>query len=399
MNRYMDRLSKRTKPIYLRILQNFFEFCNISPDEAIEWQKQHIGDYRFVDLALDYLRQKEVMVSTKHHTYATIKGFFLANRAPLPKEKLFFKSDISPTITELSISELKTILAGSSLNYRAAFMVAFQAGLGANEVVYVSNFLADHVFSEVKKGSDIIRLDMPGRKSKRNIVPYYTFIGSDAINILKQLFESRCWTKEPLLFLNQNGDPLSVKNYITYFHEAALRTGVIKRKTPKCPECGKETVHKRVKRNSAYFCVDCQQTWTGGELGRNSAKVAGIRYRVRSHELRDLFRTEFHRAQAYNQADPTCAEFFMGHSIDPLNYDKIMRDRKYALSQYRRALPWLNVLSEDPRVIDRSEVEDQLESQRVQAEVMSKKVVELERKLKVLNSPELRRLLKQLEDS
>ena len=58
----------------------------------------------------------------------------------------------------------------------------------------------------------------------------------------------------------------------------------------------------------------------------------------------------------------------------------------------------LNILSEDPRKIDRCEVEDQLESQRVQAEVMSKKVVELERKLKVLDSPELRRLLKQLED-
>ena len=59
----------------------------------------------------------------------------------------------------------------------------------------------------------------------------------------------------------------------------------------------------------------------------------------------------------------------------------------------------LNILSEDPRKIDRSDVEDQLESQRVQAEAMLRKVVELERKLKVLDSPELRRLLKHLEDS
>ena len=45
-----------------------------------------------------------------------------------------------------------------------------------------------------------------------------------------------------------------------------------------------------------------------------------------------------------------------------------------------------------------SDVEDQLESQRVQSEATSKRLVELEKKLRLLESPELRKLLKQLED-
>jgi len=45
-----------------------------------------------------------------------------------------------------------------------------------------------------------------------------------------------------------------------------------------------------------------------------------------------------------------------------------------------------------------SDVEDQLERQRVQSEATSKRLVELEKKLRLLESPELRKLLKRLEE-
>ena len=403
MERYWNRLTEATAKKSTYILNKFFEFCQMSPDAAVEWQKQHPGDYRFVDLAIDWLREQKLAVSSKKGNWGMIKGFFLANRAPLPAERYHFKSEVRPTLTELSVEELKTILNGSGLNYRAAYLMAFQAGLGRNEVKFVSDHLVDHVFSEVKKGAEIIRLDIPGRKSKRNITPYYTFIGHDAIEVLRQLFESRGWKKHDSILENKHNLPMTNRDYTRVFRKTAMKTGLIKQNSPKCPTCGKTTITTRGKgcenkNRHFYYCDTCDKLRSAKEFGREKSDCAGIRYRVKSHEIRDLFRTEYHRAQAYNQADPVCAEFFMGHTIDPLAYDKIMTDKNYPRIHYKRALPWLNILSEDPRKIDRCEVEDQLESQRVQSEATSKRLVELEKKLRLLESPELRKLLKQLED-
>ena len=71
----------------------------------------------------------------------------------------------------------------------------------------------------------------------------------------------------------------------------------------------------------------------------------------------------------------------MGHEIDPLQYGKIMRDRKYALEQYRKALPWLNILSEDPCKVDRVDVAAQLEASRAETRATSEKLIRLEREL------------------
>ena len=102
---------------------------------------------------------------------------------------------------------------------------------------------------------------------------------------------------------------------------------------------------------------------------------------MRIHEIRDLFRTEFHRAQTYSGADADCAEFFLEHIIDPLKYDKIMRDKKYAMEQYRKALPWLNILSEDPRKIDRTDYEAQREADRAERKSMSDEMVKMKREM------------------
>jgi len=59
-----------------------------------------------------------------------------------------------------------------------------------------------------------------------------------------------------------------------------------------------------------------------------------------------------------------------------------MRDKSYGLEQYRKALPMLNILSEDPRKISRSEVHEQLEASEAKVDVLSKEVAELRREHK-----------------
>jgi hypothetical protein len=48
----------------------------------------------------------------------------------------------------------------------------------------------------------------------------------------------------------------------------------------------------------------------------------------------------------------------MGHNVDPLEYNKAFRDEQYTRNLYNEASSWLNILSEDPTVVDVYKVED-----------------------------------------
>lgn len=123
-----------------------------------------------------------------------------------------------------------------------------------------------------------------------------------------------------------------------------------------------------------YLCEKCGVLHPPKDYSLTRGDWGGIRYKVHVHELRDLFRTEWHRSQA----DPSVAEHCMGHTVDPLQYDKIMRDHTYARAHYLRALPYLNILSENPRVLPRAQVDDRLSAQ-------SREISELRDKVDVLS--------------
>ena len=108
----------------------------------------------------------------------------------------------------------------------------------------------------------------------------------------------------PYIFLTQSGTGLSDVTLYTMWHRRLLELGIINKHSK-----GRE--------------------YTGCGL----------------HELWDRFRT---RAQKSPAPDKDMFEFFLGHDVDPLRYNKAMDDHEYTALQYRLAEPWLNILSEDP---------------------------------------------------
>ena len=109
-----------------------------------------------------------------------------------------------------------------------------------------------------------------------------------------------------------------------------------------------------------YVCVNCGSK----TLPKDHKLDRGVRYGISPHELRDLFRSEWELSSAKS----VCAEFFMGHKIDPNMYNKIMKlHPDWAEEQYALAEPYLNILSEDPRKIPVNRVkhlEDQIQEER-----------------------------------
>lgn len=69
----------------------------------------------------------------------------------------------------------------------------------------------------------------------------------------------------------------------------------------------------------------------------------------------------------YAGFDMDVAKFMMGHGrqIDPNKYDKIVRDIQYTTSEFRKAMPFLNVLSESPMEMSRPEVDEQMAGTRM----------------------------------
>ena len=419
LERYLGGLSDSCAVSRRNVLERFLGFCGVSDDEAVAFQrmvssrvvefdaglfgrvrdaladKVVVGsgpEFWFVDVAYEWLRRGGLMASTKRTQMGSIRGFFIANRCGLPVDRKRFKSLKEPVLGRFEVDELRTIVNASNVMYQAAEMLSFSSGCGVGELIYVNEVHAGKVFDAVRRGKDLVCLDMPGRKQYRNSMPYYTFVGGDAIDCLRRYFHSRGWVRDSVLFRNNKGNPVTRGNLQAYIKNRAFETGLIRRKTPPCLACGGETVYSNVmvsgSRCVRYVCVRCQKAFAASEYERSHTVFGGIRYRIRWHEFRDVFKTEFHRAQVYAGVDRYVAEFFMGHAIDPNQYDKIMRDRKFTEEQYRRALPFLNVLSENPRVVDRADVEVELEAARAEGRAVSEKVVRLERELE-----DIRRLI------
>ena len=126
LERWLGGLAESTRRGNLPLLQGFLEFSRVDADEAIGWQTAHPGDYRFVDLAYEWIEKNgNLSVSTMETRMGVVRGFFVANRAGLPQDKHRFHSDKEPVVGELSVEEFRRILLSCNKTYRAAFLSYF----------------------------------------------------------------------------------------------------------------------------------------------------------------------------------------------------------------------------------------------------------------------------------
>jgi hypothetical protein len=196
----------------------------------------------------------------------------------------------------------------AKLRDRSLILVKWQALLDTGSVMWVGTHLADEITRAIRRNACPIRLDIPGRKHGRNEKLFFTYIGRDAIDALVKYFEhERGWPKkgEPI-WVNQYGRPMDPRTWCELWHQLTRRVGLI-------PE---ERAHD-----------------------------SGTRYGYNTHEMRDVARSLLHTKGKHDGLDDLAIEFFMGHEVDPLHYNKFYLDREYMIQQYRIAEPYLNIIS------------------------------------------------------
>lgn len=321
-------------PPWMEWLRTQRGFQGITPSQLLDRQfknkrkkptkKNQTPEFEIVDLLKKWIGILPDRYSTKVTKRATVESFFKRNRCQLPKDDTFtIHSDKEPTLDKLTFDHIKQIITAAHLRDKSHMLVRLHGVMDTSAVDYVNRNLGGHIVSEIQAGKDVICLDLPGRKRGKNVRRFYTFIGKDAIDALREYFDKEREGGYPKLgepiWLNKLGRPYAKSMYGDNYLKLLRMQGLI-------PQ-------------------------PNGRLDS--------RFGMHLHEWRDQIITHIHTNAKRHGFDMDVAKFLSGHTkgLDKNKYDKFMKDKPYVEEQYRIAEPFLNVVSE-PNGIIRSKVEE-----------------------------------------
>jgi hypothetical protein len=273
------------------------------------------AQYRHLDILRDYIKSKETGTNDKRNNLFAVRNFYGYHHLSLPSlsrqetSRLLRLSETDKRrameMAPLKLDEARQLIMNLQNPYRTAVMVMLQSAMGSAEFVQFNQKAWRNVAGHLKdKGPVKVEL-YRSKISRTSVKKYYTFIGEDAKTLLSQWSKSRPRSEgveELFLSLNKNKGklvPLSSDLIGKAITKAAKKGGLV----------------------------------TEDKLGR---------YHVHAHELRDLFKS-LCTLRGVNQV---ASEFFLGHTVDKLGYDKSPEyDEEWFRNEYRKVEPLLNVLS------------------------------------------------------
>jgi len=204
----------------------------------------------------------------------------------------------------LMVEDLRTLILNSPHPYRAVFTTMFQSAMGLAEFEIFNRYGWRRVVENLDKPGPV-RVDLYREKTSRTAVKkYYTFIGEDAKSQIREWLRIRPETDCDALFVTYNKNrrkwvPVRGKQIGEMITKISKRIGLIK----------------------------------PNGLGR---------YRIHAHEFRDLFKS----LCTLSGVKQVASEFFLGHSIDRLGYDKSPEyDEEWFRKEYMKVEPRLNIIS------------------------------------------------------
>ena len=364
---WLGRLSPSTARVNTTIFKNFMrwvrenggEFKDFTGDDFIKYQEEATNSHRYhlVDLMQKYLSSLTSRAGYKRKIRSTIKSFFMHNRAELPEDPSFIiRGDVESVRGTLTIDEVRKMILTCNEVYQAVFLSMFQGGMGLGEMEYWNLHGWPQLYEDLKGDPEVIKVDLPGRKMRKNTESFYTFIGSDAIRAIRNYVENVRPENAEAIFINKYGDPINRDAAALYWRRQTRKIGIVQQK-------------------------------------KNGSKAN--RYGKNPHEMRDLFRTHWHKSGR----SPEVAEFMMGHTIDRNNYNKFSNDVDYVRGEYIEALELIQIMS-SPRpfkLIGESELEKLRRENRDLKEQLDNQLGSMERD-RVADLEMFRQMQRQMEE-
>ncbi|MGA3406056.1 MAG: hypothetical protein ABSD49_10035 [Candidatus Bathyarchaeia archaeon] len=291
------------------------------PSQMIQFQKQaNRGDDEETQFML--LRVVQRFCREKGGTYASILGnmskltsLWNKNYARLPEDPNWHpRPTNAPVKGRLTFQQVTQIIQHAKPRDQAVFLVMFQGMLDGErfEIFNTNPEIQEQLLAHLdqKKYDEPFKIEFPfGRKNNHR--PFHTYIYKDAQEALANYFEKFRGSRP------KPGEPLILARFNKPMRKQGIRTAFI-------------TIATQLK---------YRQLRTGAKNKRTG---------VAPHEaFRDVVRTMLHTRGKQDGFDLDVAEFCMGHTVDPMNYDKFSEDAEYIRKQIAIASKYLNILSNE----------------------------------------------------
>ena len=328
------------------------------PNRLLEFQKElnRNGERRKAILRSSYAYVKEVgnerlwRTGYRRKVLSTVRSFFVyhLDENGFPKEKArkiisVLKSTVKKPEKRLSLVELKQVAIKSTPMYRAVIKGMLASGMGVDEIIKFSN----QGISTLKKAllnpvhDDVIEIYLGPRKTNVD-KEFYIYIGGGAYRELRNWLKVREKVErrfnDPELKARREREAQGVRE----FPDAVFVTNTF---TPLS--------------SSGFYTYFSRKMEQLGFIEKEENGRSGTRYNKNPHQIRSLFRTQWSKSRM----NPDIAEYFLGHSVDSLDYNRCHDDRPYRIDEYLSALPYLDMDSE--RAFGHV-AEDELESLRAE---------------------------------
>lgn len=333
---WLNRLSPNTARVNASIFKNFMiwvkgnggKFAEYTPDQMIKHQDEAVNSYRYelVDLMQGFIQSLVGRrAGYKRKVRSTIRSFFAHNRVELPKDPRFIiRTDVQRVVGTLTLDEARRVILAVNPAYKAIFLSMLQGGMGKAEFEYWNLNGWESLKKQLRDDPKVIRVDLPGRKKARNIRPYFTLLGGDASEAIRNWLQHR-----PEKILSYHPDDMRKDPEKRRILKEELNTAIFTNKfhTPILADAA-----------AVYWTRFCKRL--GIVLKEENASTAS-RYGKNLHELRTLFRSQWEKSTA----KMSVAEYLMGHEVDPLDYNQAFRDEDWTRKEYRKALPMFQIMS------------------------------------------------------
>ncbi len=312
MERWRSRLSPSSFQTYISFLNAFCSSIGKDKEEFLSWARGSDDKYEVLDKLqqfVDNLHGRRFR--TRQTAYAALRSFLIHNRVQLPQDPSYhIRADTAPVERRLTLEHLHQLIGLATQPMRSMLLVKWMGLMDTECLLQFSHNYAEPVVKALRNKDPILQVKLPGRKRSRNLRPFYTFIGKDALTSLEEYFDR-------IRGCPRKGEPIWMYQY--------RRT-----RTRPVTKNGFEMSWLRLLRRSGLVPSEPGERYT-------------VRYGFNVHNTRDLAISVLNTVSGLN---PKCIEFWAGHDIDPLGYNQFYSVKpQWVQEQYKLAEPYLNILT------------------------------------------------------
>lgn len=354
LDKWLNSISPDTKEVYEGVFNGvvgWFEsdrsgldlsrFEGDTPDRLLQLQKElnRDGESRKKILRSVYAyikkhgKERSWSTSYRRKILSVTRSFFTyhLDETGFPREKArkiisVLKSDKRRAEKELGLEELQKVAIKSTPMYRSVIKAMTVSGMGEDEVVEFSNqgMGALRKAMEYPVVDGVIEVYLGSRKSNLD-KDFYIYVGGGAYRELKNWLKVRDRVEkrfnDPRLRERREREANGVRE----FPDSVFVTNMF---TP-LSKSGFYT----------YFSRKMEQL---GFIEKDEDGGPGTRYNKNPHQIRSIFRTQWSKSRV----NPDIGEYFLGHTVDSLDYNRVHDDRDYRIKEYLKALPYLDMDNE-----------------------------------------------------